>query len=275
MQRSLGIMQGRLLPKYKGRYQAHPVGYWMDEFQIAKQLGLDGIEFILDFEGWRENPLMTNQGRNEIIALSAVNNISVKSICADVFMELPLHSEDKSRASNAKMIMNELISAAAILGVADIVIPCVDQSSLRNGDAVLRLRECLFEYEPMCEEKNVNLALETDLNPEAFNRLLDGLPNFVTVNYDVGNSAALGFNIKEEFNAYGTRITDIHIKDRQLGGGSVFLGSGDANFELFFECINSLKYFGTMIMQVYRDDEGINVFKEQMKIFRTMERKYA
>ena len=44
-----GIMQGRLLPKYHGRYQAHPVGYWKDEFPIASQLGLDSIEFILDY----------------------------------------------------------------------------------------------------------------------------------------------------------------------------------------------------------------------------------
>ena len=42
-----GVMQGRLLPKYKGRYQAHPVNYWQDEFRIANEIGLDCIEFIL------------------------------------------------------------------------------------------------------------------------------------------------------------------------------------------------------------------------------------
>ena len=26
----LGIMQGRLLPKYKGQFQAHPKNYWQD-----------------------------------------------------------------------------------------------------------------------------------------------------------------------------------------------------------------------------------------------------
>ena len=55
-----GIMQGRLLPKYQGRYQAHPVGYWKDEFPIASQLGLDSIEFILDYNEMEKNPLLTN-----------------------------------------------------------------------------------------------------------------------------------------------------------------------------------------------------------------------
>ena len=53
----LGIMQGRLLPKYQGRYQAHPIGYWQDEFEMVAGLGLDCIEFILDFNDAEENPL--------------------------------------------------------------------------------------------------------------------------------------------------------------------------------------------------------------------------
>ena len=42
---SIGVMQGRLLPKYKGRYQAHPLGYWQDEFLIAASFQFDYIEF--------------------------------------------------------------------------------------------------------------------------------------------------------------------------------------------------------------------------------------
>ena len=42
-------MQGRLLPKYQGRYQAHPVDSWKPEFKLAKSKSLDCIEFILDY----------------------------------------------------------------------------------------------------------------------------------------------------------------------------------------------------------------------------------
>ena len=34
MFKNIGIMQGRLLPKYKNKYQAHPVGYSKNEFQL-------------------------------------------------------------------------------------------------------------------------------------------------------------------------------------------------------------------------------------------------
>ena len=43
----IGVMQGRLLPKYKGRYQAHPVNTWHKEFEIAEKLNMDPIELRL------------------------------------------------------------------------------------------------------------------------------------------------------------------------------------------------------------------------------------
>ena len=62
-------MQGRLVPKYMGRYQAHPKDFWRDEFRIASDFGLDSIEFILDYNDADENPLLTQDGIYEIKAV--------------------------------------------------------------------------------------------------------------------------------------------------------------------------------------------------------------
>jgi sugar phosphate isomerase/epimerase len=85
------------------------------------------------------------------------------------------------------------------------------------------------------------------------------------VNYDIGNSASLGFDPIEELNAYGDRITDIHIKDRLLNGGPVTLGDGNADFEMFFNKLKEFNYKGPLIMQAYRDEEGLEIFKKQKK----------
>ena len=58
----LGIMQGRLLPKYKNRFQAFPKYSWSFEFNIAKKLGFKFIEFIFDYEDFLENPLLSKKG---------------------------------------------------------------------------------------------------------------------------------------------------------------------------------------------------------------------
>ena len=57
----------------------------------------------------------------------------------------------------------------------------------------------------------------------------------------------------------------MHIKDRELGSSSVILGSGNADIPGFFEYLSHFNYQGPFIMQAYRDDEGISVFKEQLE----------
>ena len=106
---SIGVMQGRLLPKYKGRYQAHPLGYWQDEFPIAASLQFDYIEFILDYNDASLNPLMTASGLKELQELSASTNVGVRSVCADYFMEAPLHHSDKNMADTSLGVLKQLM----------------------------------------------------------------------------------------------------------------------------------------------------------------------
>jgi L-ribulose-5-phosphate 3-epimerase len=258
-------MQGRLLPKYQGRYQAHPVRYWKEEFEIARQIGIDCIEFILDFNDVEENPLVKKGGTDEIKTVVEKTGVHVRTICADYFMEAPLHSEYLAVSKQSQQVMMSLLNHAAELGVTDIVIPCVDQSSLDGDAAADRFFKQLSPFVSIAENEGINLSLETDLAPGPFLHLLNRFESDrVTVNYDIGNSAALGYDPLEELNAYGDRITDIHIKDRNLGGGPVLLGQGSADFDLFFNKLREFDYLGPFIMQAYRDEEGVEVFKKQL-----------
>jgi len=259
-------MQGRLLPKYQGRYQAFPVGMWQEEFRLAKACKLDLIEFILDFNDAEKNPLLKMGGVKEIKAISQSTGVSVKTICADYFMEAPLHSEDKEIAEKSFKVLERLLEASVLLKITDIVIPCVDQSSLKDKEAVERFVKQISKIIPLIENKNINLSLETDLAPRPFLELLNQLNSKnITVNYDIGNSAALGFDPIKELKYYGDRITDIHIKDRVLGGGPVFLGTGNANFPIFFSALSKITFQGPFIMQAFRDDEGVDIFKRQLE----------
>ena len=265
MKNNIGVMQGRLLPKFNGLYQAHPKDYWQEEFEIAKNLGLDSIEFILDFNFATENPLLTQNGISEIQELSNYHGVQVKTICADYFMIAPLHSEKKYESLKSQKILVRLLKNSKKLGVTDIVIPCVDQSSLNSTNAENLFIKSLTEVLPFAEDYEINLSLETDLNPKSFIRLLNRFQSErVKVNYDIGNSASLGFDPVQELDSYGHKISDIHIKDRTLNGGPVLLGKGDANFKAFFDKLKEFNYSGPFIMQAYRDEEGVKLFKRQL-----------
>lgn len=263
-------MQGRLLPKYKGRYQAHPVGYWQDEFVIAAQLNLDLIEWILDFNEADQNPMMSDRGIQEIQNVVSRTGVGVQTICADYFMEAPLHSDKASVAAKSKEVLLGLLQRCPSLGVTNIVIPCVDQSRISSEAEIQRFVSVMRDVAPVAVKAQIFLSLETDLAPVPFKNLLSTIDSpAISVNYDTGNSASLGFDPKEELAAYGPRITDIHIKDRKLGGGSVVLGSGDTQFAAFFESLKPLHYDGPFIMQAYRDDEGLDIFRSQLQWAKT------
>ena len=260
----LGVMQGRLLPKYQGRYQAHPVGYWQREFALAAEFNLKFIEFILDYNDVEANPLSTAAGLDNLSEVIAKSGVGVRSICADYFMEAPLHraaTRDKSA-----LILRGLIEAAPQIGVRDIIIPCVDQASLKTSSDQVELIASLRDFLPLADLNDVNLALETDLGPRDFANLIERFASRrVTVNYDTGNSAASGFRPQEEINAYGHAISEVHIKDRKRGGGSTVLGTGDTNFKEFFRSLDPAAYRGIFIMQAFRDDDGVSIFKSQLE----------
>ena len=261
----IGVMQGRLLPKYQGRYQAHPLDYWQDEFPKAAELGLKCIEFILDFNNAELNPLLRDTGPDEILSLSEKTGIKVVTVCADYFMEAPLHHPDEGIAAQSQNVLGHLLTNGNKLGLTDIVIPCVDQSSLTDDAAKERFIARLRPLEEAAEMYKINLSLETNLAPQPFAELLEHFGSRrVTVNYDTGNSAAYGYDPVEELSCYGNKISDIHIKDRKLCAGSVLLGTGETQFGRFFEALHTLNYTGPFIMQAYRDDEGLEIFKQQL-----------
>ena len=268
--KKIGVMQGRLLPKYKGRYQAHPIGYWEDEFEIAASLGLDLIEFILDYNDYEDNPLMSVSGCKEIEEISNQSGVHVKTVCADYFMDAPLHSDDLNLATLSAAVLRQLILNSQNIGITDIIIPLVDQSSLATLESQDRFINALTPFLIDLEEQNINLNLETDLGPSEFKHLLAQIDSKrVTVNYDTGNSAGMGYDPEQEFAAYGDRITDIHIKDRVKDGFSICLGQGSANFSKIFKCVQNYGYTGPFIMQAFRDDEGLEIFKTQLTWLRS------
>lgn len=72
----------------------------------------------------------------------------------------------------------------------------------------------------------------------------------------MGNSASLGYLPNEEFELYGDRIINVHVKDRLLHGKSVPLGEGSVDFESVFKCLKSANYNGNYILQTAREAQG-------------------
>jgi hexulose-6-phosphate isomerase len=79
----------------------------------------------------------------------------------------------------------------------------------------------------------------------------------VRVNYDIGNSAALGRTPLEELTLLTPWIGSVHVKDRILSGNSVPLGTGAADSPTCFRLLHAGGFRGQFILQAARE-EGIS-----------------
>ena len=266
---ALGIMQGRLCPPEGGRIQCFPARTWRDEFPRAKECGLSRIEWIVEDPDWAQNPLMTAEGRQEIAALSRANGVSVRSLCADLFMTLRLHSEPPPVQERAEDTLFRIIEAAGRACLEHIDLPFVDASAIVTDESFQTVAGVLRRAAPEAERRGLLLCLEASLEPKRFRRLLEavGHPS-VRANHDIGNSAALGYSPADEFAALGPWISCVHIKDRKRGGGTVPLGTGDADFAGAFAALRAADYRGNFILQAARGPDELAWTKKNVAFAR-------
>jgi L-ribulose-5-phosphate 3-epimerase len=250
----IGIMQGRLLPRFEGRMQAFPADDWEREFFLAREAGIRCIEWIYETYHESVNPLGSSAGIRAIRDLATETQVQVRSVCADYYMQELLLNGDGVPRPPVVEHLEWLITKAGELGVRYIVLPFVDASALRGAGATEGLLEVLRRVAPTARAQAVELHLETDWPAAQLAALLAEAYPCVRTNYDIGNSAALGHLPAVELPALARWLGSVHVKDRSLGGGTVGLGTGAADFATCFQLISAYGFAGFYILQAARED---------------------
>lgn len=253
----IGFMQGRLSPLVGGKIQAFPWSCWAQEFPQADRLGLRLMEWTLDQERLYENPLLTAVGQAEIRELCARHRVRIPSLTGDCFMQAPFWKAAGAERQSLIEDFRAIAAACANVGIEIMVVPLVDNGRLDTEEQEHVLVDVLTEHAALLRELNVSVAFECDFGPEEFARLINRLEAAsFGINYDIGNSAALGFDPVAEIRSYGARIINVHIKDRMLHGTTVPLGTGNANFSSVFAELAAQRYSGKYILQTARAADG-------------------
>ena len=269
----IGFMQGRLSPIVDGKIQSFPWGTWKAEIASAKSTGLSIMEWTLDQERLYENPLMTSLGQKEILEICKEYNFSIPSLTGDCFMQAPFWKAGDDLREALKSDFIAILDGCGTVGISFIVVPLVDDGSLENIEQENILVGFLTEQESKLRALNIEIIFESDFQPTELKRFISRLgEDRFGINYDIGNSAALGFDPAVEFSAIGKRIRNVHIKDRPLGGTTVPLGEGDADFPKVFSLLKGQSYKSNYILQTARDENGrhLRVLDEYKKYVQHM-----
>lgn len=253
----VGFMQGRLSAMVDGKIQAFPWDQWRDEFPRANALGLTRIEWTIDQDRLRENPLNTRAGQQEILELSQRNGLKPASLTGDCFMQAPFWKADGETQKSLVDDLDLVLASCSTLGIEFVVIPLVDNGRIESAAQTETLLRVLLDRASSLLERGLRIVFESDLPPAPLAQFIDAFPREAFgINYDSGNSAALGYDSADEIQAYASRILNVHIKDRLRGGTTVPLGTGAANLAKTVRLIEQSGYLGQYILQTARATDG-------------------
>ena len=263
MKFNFGVMQGRLSKKVNNKIQAFPEKDWKKEFSKANKLGLKIIEWTLDYKKFYNNPVLTDKGQKSIKKLQKKYSIKIKSLTGDCFMQKPFWKTSK----NSKLISDfkNLIKSCNKLKIKFIVIPLVDNGSLKSLKEEIFFINICKDLSKLIKKNKVIIVFESDYHPKKLKRFISKFDKkLFGINYDSGNSAGLNYDISDEFNLYGNRILNIHIKDRIKHGKTVRLGKGNADFKKLFKKLKKINYKGNLILQTARSKNNKDI--DEIKI---------
>lgn len=246
----IGFMQGRLSPMVGGKIQAFPWANWRGEFKEAEKTGFGLMEWTMDLQRLYENPLMTSRGRAEINKLKRKYGLSIKTITCDFFMQKPFFRQNEKNKIKCLKLLSDVMDAAIAMNLEYLIIPLVDQASIKNDQEELIVVDALKN---LLTNRKIKIAFESDYSPSRLKKFIMKFPeDKFGINYDIGNSASLGYSPIEEFKEYGKRIVNVHIKDRKFNGSTVPLGCGNADLPSVFKLLTKYRYGGLYILQTAR-----------------------
>ena len=265
MSKKLGFMQGRLVKDEKNLIQSFPTKNWVKEFSIANQLRLRKMEWTIDRTNILKNPLFNKKQILKIKNLSKANDIKIESVTCDFFMQRPFFKiVNKEKMYIEISLLKSLFKLSKEIGIKHFILPLVDNSSINNKKEEQVLIKELIKVSEILKTNKQKILFEIDYPPIKLKNFIKKFPPIVFgINYDLGNSASNGYDLKDEID-YFKYVKNIHIKDRKLNGPTVPLGKGDVNFTFFFKSMKKINYKGNFILQTARGKNDINEIKKNI-----------
>lgn len=246
----LGLIQGRLTPS-NGRgiqFFPHEPGEWEREFELASAAGIAHIEWVCE----PDSLLFKREGQEAVRTVMTRTGITVRNM--DLHELLTKTAIDE----HSDELFEKICSGLASVAGGTVELPMMEASSLLVPDVYGKRVAALRRFVAVAKKYNTPVAVETDLAPAALSALIEEVPD-IRVVYDSGNSAGMGYDMAEEFAAYGRHVSNVHIKDKPVGGATVPLGTGSVDFPKLFSVLHKIAYSGAVTLQAARGEDGKEV----------------
>jgi L-ribulose-5-phosphate 3-epimerase len=258
------LMQGRLVDsEKKNEIQFFPKKNWKTELELFKKNNIKNIEWVASYENLEMNPIYKKNKISAIKRECKKNQVNIRSIDAQFFVKKPIYKGKIFEKNKSFRNIKKIFVNAQFLGIKYFIIPALENARLdtkKKKIVFLKLIKSLLKF-----IKSDNFILiESDLSPKKIKLLINDINSKnVGINYDTGNSAGKGYNLRDE-KKYFKFVKNIHLKDKKFKGKSVQLGKGDFNFKNFFKYLKNINYKGDFAFQTARSKNNDHVNEHKL-----------
>jgi L-ribulose-5-phosphate 3-epimerase len=243
-----GILQGRLSKPINNKIQEFPFLTWEKEFLDLTEVELSGIEWLITPEFNFNNPFFTEK----------ILSSKILSVCMDTMVNSSFYEYDFLN-ENLLPVLDRMLE----LELSKIVIPLLEDSSIEDENIRYKFLNNLI---PITKKYPIiNFCFEFECNKEIVKEFVENQPNYY-ITYDTGNFTSVykeKINHKELISFFGSKIKNVHFKDRTYKGQTKQFGLGDTDFKTIIDSLKNINYNENIILQLARgvDDDEINYIK--------------
>lgn len=242
-----GMVQGRLIKSPQNQLQWFPQPYWEGEFLTAGALGFDYIELLAERDHNPENPIWTDDGVERLKKIVDLAGLTLPVFCNDYIIDHPIPGSKECLEQNLR-----LIERGALIGCEKYLLPLFEKSELTMANLSDYI-EPIRTIADACASSGVELCMETILKGTELIEALEQINRpAISVVFDTGNRIAFGHDLGADIRLLGSRISHMHIKDKNAANQNVVIGTGKVNFQEVFEALADIRYDGLYTFETNR-----------------------
>jgi sugar phosphate isomerase/epimerase len=211
-------------------------------FEIAKQIGLDGIMVNL---GSEKNNLQLREKnvQQQYLELSEQKGIKISSIAIAELNNVPYKSDPRT-----EQWVWDSVDVAVNLKVPVVLLAFFGKNDLRNDDAGKKeVIKRLKKVAPHAENNGIILGIESYLTAGEHLDIIDKVGSAgIKVYYDFRNTADAGYDTAAEFKKLGKdMVCELHMKENGF-----LLGKGTLDWQAIGNAVYDSGYYGDGWMQI-------------------------
>lgn len=230
---------------------------WATAFGVGAEIGFDGIELDLG-ASYEETMLWSLEGRERLRQIVSASGVELASLCLGVCWTFSPASDSAGTRERIERVITASCTFAAELGARWILVPVTPgDEGVTHEVGTERWIEMMAKVAPLAADLGIVLCLENvgrgyGKSAADLAHLVDsvGSPG-VRVYYDVGNALAFGNDPVAEIGALGSRIAEVHIKDREAD----LLGEGIVPIPQCLEALREIGYDDWLVLETPPTDD--------------------